>query len=145
MKNLSNCEPIEFLKQTNKIRHSVEGWLKDTKLLEIRKIKPELIQITEKMSDEEKEKAKKENQERSRKQVSKNLSDFLDKALEENAEKTLEVLALLCFIDPKDANSVKPTEYFKAFSEMISDKDVIDFFVSLMRLEQIDISDSVSR
>lgn len=141
MKNLSNCTPVEFLKQTNKIRHSIEGWLKDTGILEVRKNKAQLIEITDNMSDEEREDAEKENEKRARTQVKKNISDMLDKALEINAEKTVEVLALMCFVDPKEANNVKPTVYLKNVSELLSDKDVIDFFISLMRLEQIDISD----
>ena len=141
MKNLANCTPVEFLKQTNKIRHSVEGWLKDTGVLEIRKNKPQLIEITDSMSDEEKAKAEQENKDRMTAQVKKNISDMLDKAFETNADKTIEVLALLCFIEPKDANSVKPTVYLKNASEILSDKDVIDFFISLMRLEQTNILD----
>lgn len=142
MKNLANCTPVEFLKQTNKIRHSVEGWLKETGVLEIKKNnKPQLIEITDSMSDEEREKAEKENRERLTAQLKKNVSDMLDKALDINAEKTVEVLALLCFIEPKDANSVKPTEYLKNVGEILSDKDVIDFFISLMRLEQTNILD----
>lgn len=141
MKNLANCTPVEFLKQTNKIRHSVEGWLKDTGVLEIRKNKPQLIEITDSMSDEEKAKAEQENKERMTAQVKKNISDMLDKAFETNADKTIEVLALLCFIEPKDANNVKPTVYLKNASEILSDKDVIDFFISLMRLEQSNILD----
>lgn len=141
MKNLANCTPVEFLRQTNKIRHSVEGWLKDTGVLEIRKNKPQLIEITDSMSDEEKAKAEQENKERMTAQVKKNISDMLDKAFETNADKTVEVLALLCFIEPKDANSVKPTVYLKNASEILSDKDVIDFFISLMRLEQTNILD----
>lgn len=37
MKNLANCTPSEFLKQTNKIKKSVEKWLKATDIMEIRK------------------------------------------------------------------------------------------------------------
>ena len=123
------------------IRHSIEGWLKDTGVLEIRKNKAQLVEITDSMSDKEREDAEKENEKRARAQVKKNISDMLDKALETNAEKTVEVLALMCFVEPKEANNVKPTVYLKNVSELLSDKDVIDFFVSLMRLEQIDISD----
>lgn len=141
MKNLANCTPVEFLRQTNKIRHSVESWLKETNILEIRKNKPQLIEITDSMSDEEKAKAEKENTERMRKQVKKNISDMLDKALDENAEKTVEVLAMMCFIEPNMANTVKPTEYLKNAGEILADKDVIDFFTSLMRLEQTNILD----
>ena len=40
MKNLANCKPSEFLVQTNKIRKSVEKWLKITDIMNIRKVVP---------------------------------------------------------------------------------------------------------
>ena len=42
MKNLANCKPSEFLRQTNKIRRAAEKWLKITDIMEIRKTLPEL-------------------------------------------------------------------------------------------------------
>lgn len=141
MKNLANCTPVEFLRQTNKIRHSVEGWLKETGILEVRKNKPTLIEITDTMSEEEKQKAETENKKRLEAQAKKNISDMLDKALDTNAERTIEVLAMMCFIDPKDANEVKPTVYLKNVAEILEDKEVMDFFTSLMRLDQTNILD----
>lgn len=145
MKNLANCTPIEFLKQTNKIRHEVESWLKDTKILDIRKHRPNLIDLKPSMTDDEMKEAKAENTKRSREQVKKNISDMLDAALDEYTEQTLRLLALMCFVEPEDANSHKPIEYLNAFTEIISDKDVLDFFTSLMRLEQINTLDSVNQ
>lgn len=145
MKNLANCTPVEFLKQTNKIRHSVETWIRDTGILDIRKQTPTLVEIKDSMTDDERKAAESENADRMKKQLRKNVSDMLDKALDENAEKTIEVLALMCFIDPKDANTVKPTEYLKAATEILQDEDVLDFFTSLMRLEQMDISGILKR
>ena len=75
MKNLANCTPVEFLKQTNKIRHEVESWLKDTKIMDIRKNRPVLIPLTPSMTEEEMEEAKKENRERTRKQTYLNISN----------------------------------------------------------------------
>ena len=141
MKNLANCTPVEFLRQTNKIRHSVEGWLKETGILEVRKNKPSLIQITDTMSDEEKQKAEKDNRQRLEAQVKKNISEMLDRALDVNAEKTVEVIAMMCFVEPQDANNVKPTVYLKNLGEILEDKDVMDFFTSLMRLDQRNILD----
>ena len=37
MKNLANCTPTEFLKQTSKIKRSAEKWLKVTDIMAIRK------------------------------------------------------------------------------------------------------------
>lgn len=141
MKHLANCDAVEFLRQTNKIRKSVEGWLKATKIMDIRKNVPKLKEIKPDMTDEQRAKVEAENREKTRDQINKNISAMLDAALEENAEKTLELLALLCFVEPQDANSHKATEYLKAFGEMIADEDVLDFFTSLMRLEQKGILD----
>lgn len=134
MKNLVNCTPVEFLKQTNKIRHSAEKWIKGTKILEIRKNRAKLLEITDSMTDDEKDKINAENTKRLREQAMKNLSDILDVALDTHAEETMELLALMCFVEPADINNHKATEYIKEFGEMIADKDVIDFFTSLMRL-----------
>ena len=133
MKNLANCTPVEFLRQTNKIRHSVQAWLKDTKILEVRK--NNITPITEEMPDGEKEKAMARN----RKQAIQNLSDMLDVALDTHAEETIEMLALMCFVEPGHINDYKVTAYIKEFGEMVSDKDIIDFFISLMQLEQTGI------
>jgi hypothetical protein len=42
MKNLANCKPSEFLKQTNRIRKSVSKWLTDTDIANIRKRMPNI-------------------------------------------------------------------------------------------------------
>ena len=136
MKNLANCSPVEFLRQTNKIRHAAQSWWKDTKILEIRKNKASLIKITDDMSDTEKADAIETNKQKARSQAMQNISDMLDVALDTHAEQTLELLALMCFVEPEDVDKYKPTAYIKEFGEMISDKDILDFFSSLMRLEQ---------
>jgi hypothetical protein len=141
MKHLANCDALDFLRQTNKIRKAVEGWLKATKVMDIRKKMPKLDPITGDMDEAEKAKITEKNRIKAKEQMKKSLSDFLDNALDENAEKTLELLALMCFVEPQDANSHKATEYLKAFGEMIADEDVLDFFTSLMRLEQKGILD----
>ena len=135
MKHLANCDAIDFLRQTNKIRKSAEEWLKATKVMDIRKKMPKLEPVTGDMDEATKAKITEKNRIKAREQIKKSLSDFLDNALDENAEKTLELLALMCFVEPADANSHKATEYLKAFGEMIADEDVLDFFTSLMRLE----------
>ena len=134
MKNLSNCELAEFLKQTNKIRKQVSKWITDTKIMEIRKRVPDLTDLSE-----EEKKAK------LREQGKKNLSDILDNALDTHPQETAELLGLLCFVEPKDLNKHKTAEYLKAFGEMIGDEDVLDFFTSLMRLEQTGILNTVSK
>ena len=61
MKNLANCKPSEFLKQTYKIKKSVEKWIKDVDLMNIRKNMPVLPKVTKDMPEEEAERIKKEN------------------------------------------------------------------------------------
>ena len=124
MKNLANCKPSEFLKQTNKIRKSVSKWLTDTDIMNIRKRMPEL---PDEVTEEEKEEAIRE-------QAKKNLSAIFDAVLDEHPDETLEVLALLCFIEPSQVDDYEVTEYFESFNELINNKAVLSFFLSLMRL-----------
>lgn len=124
MKNLANCSPKEFLVQTNKIRKSVANWLTATKVLEIRKHLPE---IPEGATPEEREEAVSA-------QVKQNITDMLDSALDEHPDETAELLGLMCFIDPDDLENHRMTELLGAFGEIISNKDVISFFTSLIPL-----------
>ena len=127
MKNLANCKPSEFLKQTNKIRKSVSKWLADTDVMNIRKRQPS---IPEGASDEERRKLIEE-------QVVKNLNAMFDAVLDEHPDETLELLALLCFVEPKDIDKHPITEYLDSFSELISNSSVIGFFTSLTQLESL--------
>lgn len=124
MKNLANCKPSEFLRQTNKIRKSVDKWLKLTDIKNIRKNVPE---IPSDLSTEEK-------QELMFEQGKKNLNSMLENILEVHPDETLELLALLCFVEPEDVDNHTVTEYLSSFNEIINNKEVIDFFGSLMRL-----------
>lgn len=124
MKNLANCKPSEFLQQTNRIRKSVSKWLADTDILNIRQTMPK---IPDDATQEERKKAMEE-------QAKENLNLILDAILEKHPDETLELLALLCFVEPKDVDNHSVTEYLEAFEELISNKAVLNFFTSLMRL-----------
>ena len=126
MKTLANCKPSEFLIQTSKIRKAVFKWLTLTDVLNIRKRRPN---IDPDLSDEEKNRLISD-------QIRKNLSDMFDSILDEHPMETLELMALLCFIDPKEADDHPIGDYLRAISEMISDEAVTDFFVSLVKLDQ---------
>lgn len=121
MKNLANCNPSEFLTQTNKIRKSVSKWLTDTDIVNIRKRMP---RINENASDEERKKAYS-------KQASENINAVLDSILDEHPEETLELLALCCFVEPENVNDYKMSDYFSSFNELMGDEAVIGFFQSL--------------
>ena len=124
MKNLANCKPSEFLQQTNRIRKSVSKWLADTDILNIRTNGPD---VKDDATDEEKRKALKE-------QAKENSRLILDAILDEHPDETLELLALLCFVEPKEADNHSTTEYIESFNELINNKAVTDFFMSLIRL-----------
>ena len=88
MKNLANCKPSEFLKQTNRIRKSVSKWLTDTDVLNIRRRMPN---TAEDAPEEEKKAAM-------QKQIKKNLDAMLDAIMDEHPDETLELLGLMCFV-----------------------------------------------
>jgi len=138
MKNLANCNGIEFLKQTNKIRHAVEGWLKETGILKIRSTEPKYLEIREDMTDDEKSAVIEENKKLKADQARKNLSSMLDVALDANAEKTFEVLAMMCFLTPEESKTVKASELLLNFAEMIADEGVLGFFSLLRQSELLD-------
>lgn len=133
MKNLSNCSNVEFLKQCNKIRHQVQSWLKDTGVLEIRKRTCELVPVTDNMTDADRIKAETENELRIQAQAKRNISDMLDVALDKNAEKTLELVGLMCFLTPEETSKTKAFKLLREFAEMLNDEDVLGFFSSLMK------------
>lgn len=122
MKNLANCKPSEFLAQTNKIRKSVSKWLTDTDIVNIRKRMPV---YSADASDEERREALD-------KQATENFEAILDAILEDHPQETLEMLALLCFVEPEHADDYPVTDYIESFGEIISNKAVLDFFMSLM-------------
>lgn len=137
MKNLANCTPSEFLKQTNLIKKSVEKWLKATDIMEIRKRMPSgMPEVTADMSTSEKQKVLEKRQKMLREQSNKNLSAILDAMLEEHPQETLEVLALCCFVEPEKVDDNPMSYYLRSVYEMIEDDAVKDFFTLLMSLAQ---------
>lgn len=129
MKNLANCKPSEFLVQTNKIRKHAEKWLDLTKIMEIRKDVPPFV---EGQSREERNAALEA-------QSKKNASRILDAILEEHPQETLELLGMLCFIEPEDVDNYPINFYIQNFSEIISDEAILGFFTSLVKLGQTNI------
>ena len=125
MKNLANCNPSEFLVQTNKIRKSVANWLTVTDIHNIRKRLPK---YDNEMDAAERATLRKE-------QMRKNLSAILDAIMEDHPAETIEIMALVCFIDPKDADNHPMSEYLQSIGELIADESVLSFFTSLLSLE----------
>ena len=120
-KTLASCDIDEFFIQTNKVRKIVEKWLKAVNFKELRGKMPE---FPENATAEEKA----EIRSAKNKQF---LSDLLTSLFETNAELTKELLCTLCFVDLKERKDYPVREYFKAANELINDKDVVDFFMSL--------------
>lgn len=134
MKTLANCTPREFLKQTNRIRIAAQKWITATKILEIRKRMPEVPAPTESKDKAELQKAIEERKEAFANQMRENLFAMLEAMFETNAEETLELLALCCFVEPENVDDHTMSEYLVCMGELISDAGVISFFDSLVKL-----------
>ena len=134
MKNLANCKPSEFLRQTNRIKKSVENWLTVTDIINIRKNMPEFDEAPTNATIDEKDEIVKQNREKYHQQARKNLSRMLDSILEEHPDETLELLALVCFVEPENVDDYPMEEYLQAITDMITNKAVIGFFTSLGQL-----------
>lgn len=124
MKNLANCTPREFLAQTVRIKKVASEWLTATDISNIRKRAPE---ITGDMTAEQKKEAWK-------KQSYENLSAMFDEMAEKHPEETLELMAMMCFVEPEHIDDHPMMEYMKALTEMLSSDAVIGFFLSLIKL-----------
>lgn len=131
MKNLATCKPTEFLKQTNRIKKAAEKWLNDTDILNIRKNLPKLETIDKDVDAEERNRIFEANQKKARKQMLENTSKILDAIMEDHPDETLELIALLCFVEPQNVDDYTVEEYLTAITEMLSSKAVIGFFTSL--------------
>ena len=132
MKTLANCTPREFLAQTVKIKDAVANWLDKTKIMEIRKNLPKIS----------KNATKEENDAAYEAQVKANLSAMIDSALAEHPDETLEILALVCFTDPAEIDDLPMSYFLGAIAEVLSCPEVVNFFVSLVRLDSTPISDT---
>ena len=109
------------MRQTAKIRHAVEKWLTLTDIINIRKRLPDLPKdIPEDEKITERAKA--------------NLNAMLDSVMDKYPDETVDLLALCCFVEPKDADNHPMSEYLGALSDMVENEDVIRFFTSLVRL-----------
>jgi hypothetical protein len=137
MKNLANCKPSEFLKQTNRIRKSVEKWLNVTDVMSIRRRKPEgMPEVQAGMSQDEVDAIREKQRQMMAEQSQRNLKDMLDSMLDNHPEETLEVLALCCFVEPENVDEHTVSEYLLSINELLADEAVRDFFTFLMQLAQ---------
>lgn len=128
MKNLANCTPSEFIKQTVRLKDAVPKWINATQILKIRSIKPKLIAVPKGATKEEKAEIEKENADILNKQVISNLSKMIDNMFVECPQETLEVLALSCFVEPDEVDDHTIDEYLCCIEEMLQAKSVVNFF-----------------
>lgn len=129
MKNLANCTPREFVRQTNRIRKSAQNWLKLTDIVNIRRRLPKIGE-SENVAPEVR-KAMLD------KQAADNINAILEAVLEKHPDETVELLGLMCFIEPEELDNHKMSELLGGYAEMIGCSEVIDFFVSLAQLARI--------
>ncbi len=146
MKTLANCSPKEFFSQTNKIRKAVEKWLKDTGIMEIRARVPDFVpEVKDDMTKEELAESINKRKEAFAEQAKKNAFDMLDAMMDKHPDETIEIMALVCFIDPEKANDHPMSEYLANVTEIINDKAVLDFFTSLASLGVISTSNTAEK
>lgn len=127
-KTLANCSLKDFLRQTNKIRHAAADFYKIIGIADIRKILP-----TYKGDEtpEEKEKLRTE-------QGKKNISLVLDKCLDENIDKTIEIIGLMCFKSAEEAAEMDAGEFLDVCFDVLGSERVITFFTKLVSSGLID-------
>lgn len=118
----------EFLKQSNRIRKELSAYLKKTKVLDIRKVMPDVSDC----------KTEEEKLERYQAQSKENISNMLDAMLEENTDDTVRILGLLCFKEGDEVNDLSPADVLSVLLEVLSNKRTLDFFTSLMQSGLID-------
>lgn len=136
MKNLATCKPSEFVAQTVKIRNAVSNWVELIKLSEIRNTQPKYITLPADAPAEQRAEVIKQNAQIKQQQAIDNLNKILDGMLVEHPQETLNVLALCCFVDPKDVDKHTMDEYLDCVMDMLQNKSVIRFFSLLVQLDQ---------
>lgn len=133
-KTLASCTPTEFIAQTAKIKKAVKKWMDLTKIAEIRAKKPVYESFQPGASAEEKKAVVERNAAAQKKQAMENFSEIIDQMLEVHPQETLEVLALCCFVEPKEIDNYPVSEYLRSIMEIFNDEAVIGFFTLLVQL-----------
>lgn len=136
MKNLATCTPTEFVKQTAKIKNAVAKWLDITKILEIRQKTPAYKVAPKDATADEKAEVIRENALILRKQTMNNLNEIFEQVLVEHPQETLDLLALVCFVEPSEVDEHTMDEYLECILEMFQNKSVVSFFSLLAQMQQ---------
>lgn len=137
-KNLANCDPIEFMGQAYRIKECAEKWMKATDILSIRSKKVEGLEIINSdMSEEEAGKIREKNKALVSAQARKNFSEIFNSVFRDHPKETVELLGLICFVEPEHVREHKMSWYLANIGDILTDSDTLDFFTSLVQLEQI--------
>lgn len=139
MKNLATCSPSEFASQTLKFKDALAELLKAVNIQDIRKRKPDYIEIPENASEEDTRKIVATNKELLKKQALDNLNLLLERFLKENTEKTLEVLAYSCFVEPEEVDNYQMQDYLDCLMDMFESKAVRRFFLFTAQIQNQNI------
>lgn len=130
MKTIAELNGVDFLRQCNKIRYEVQDILKETGILKIRQKLPDYTGAD----------TKEERLKRQEEQAKKNLNEMLDVLLEEKPEETIKLFNLLV-IPEKGDKELTGMELTMIGLGIVSDKRVMDFLSSLIRLGQVGTGD----
>jgi uncharacterized protein YabN with tetrapyrrole methylase and pyrophosphatase domain len=122
MKTIAALKGADFLRACNRVRYAAQEMLSETKVLEIRKHMPKL---TEDMTEAQRKAAME-------KQSKKNISDMLDRLLEEKPEETYKFLESV--ILHEEGEELDGIDLMCAAMELVSDPKVVDFLSRLTRL-----------
>lgn len=122
MKTIAALKGADFLRACNRVRYAAQEMLSETKVLEIRKHMPKL---TEDMTEAQRKAAME-------KQSKKNISDMLDRLLEEKPEETYKFLESVILHEAGE--ELDGIDLMCAAMELVSDPKVVDFLSRLTRL-----------
>ena len=136
-KNLANCKPSEFMAQCGRVAKSAEAWITATDIMNIRKRVPKMMPIPEDATPEQTNQIMEDYKKTLSVSARQNLADIMNSIFTDHPQETLELLALLCFVEPEDVDNYSVSFYLANLADLLNDQDVISFFTSLARLGQM--------
>lgn len=119
-KTLANCSAVDGLKQMNIIRKEISDFYT---ALNIEGIKQKYAKKQDEYSDMD-----------SGALAKMFLDDILSAALDQNAEKTVEIIGLLAFMNKQESQSLSLSEAYAIINDCLNSQPVVDFFSSAVRL-----------
>lgn len=135
MKNLVRLNPEEFAVQACKIADAIDKWFSDVDFTAIkrRNLPKPLKSLDENATIEAKQKALFDYNENVAKCARKIVLESIHAMLGKNAHETIAIMALACSVEAEDVNNHTMSEYLGEVAQMLNDKNVMDFFSSLLQ------------